>query len=94
MLIPRSKVLANHPPFLRCPSLGEYCSDWIRSFSPILAEDKMSSKSKGNLSTEQVNEAIALLLDNSSVVDGKRKLARGARKKVQAKFKLSECQVS
>ena len=43
----------------------------------------MSTKKKPNLTTEQTNQAIGMLLDSSVVEDGHRVLAPGARKKVQ-----------
>lgn len=54
----------------------------------------MSTKRKPNLTEEQVNAAIADLLDNSFVENGERRLAPFARRNIQTKFNLSERQVS
>ena len=49
----------------------------------------MPKGDKANLSAEQCRELVADMLDNSIVVDGERKLARGAAHELAKKFKTS-----
>ena len=87
-------MLANPLPFLPRPSLDEYCSDRFRSFLRRIEQETMPTKNKKNLTTDQVNAAVAMLLDESSIVNGERRLAPGALQKVQTEFKIHKRQVS